>query len=72
MSGGTLTYTGARNGSQINGTPIANNFTSGGELHSYAFTGSLPSVPEPSAIMTFAGGVAWRGAMRAPRDRWPA
>jgi hypothetical protein len=56
------------NSNQIDGTLIANNFTGGGELHSYAFTGNLPSVPEPSGIMTFGFGLASLGSMRARRN----
>lgn len=54
------------NSNQINGTLIAANFNGGGELHSYAFTGKLPNtpVPEPSAVLLFAAGLAVLGVVR--------
>jgi choice-of-anchor A domain-containing protein len=57
------------NANQIDGTLIATNFNGGGELHSYAFTGALPTVPEPSTIAVFAGGLMWLGAIRARRRK---
>jgi choice-of-anchor A domain-containing protein len=52
------------NTNQIDGTLIASNFTGGGELHSYAFTGTLPSasVPEPSTLLVFASGLLGLGS----------
>jgi len=59
------------NSNQIDGTLIASNFTGSGELHSYAFTGTLPAttVPEPSALMVFASGLLGLGGWRARRRR---
>jgi choice-of-anchor A domain-containing protein len=57
------------NSNQIDGTLIAANFNGTGELHSYAFTGTLPtaSIPEPSALLMFGSGLAWLGGWRARR-----
>jgi choice-of-anchor A domain-containing protein len=54
------------NSNQIDGTLIAANFTGGGELHSYAFTGTLPGspLPEPPSAMIFGAGLTLLSAMR--------
>ncbi len=64
MVGGAVT-----NSNQIDGTLIAANFTGGGELHSYAFTGTLPAspVPVPPAALVFGAGLTPPGALRARR-----
>ncbi len=59
------------NTNQIDGTVIAANFTGGGELHSYAFTGTLPStsVPEPASALVLGSGVMWLFGLRRTRRR---
>jgi choice-of-anchor A domain-containing protein len=75
MFGGTILAPLATvaNNSPIDGSLIAMNFNGGGELHSYAFTGTVPgvSVPEPSALMLFGPGLASIGAWRARRRERP-
>jgi putative adhesin len=71
MFGGTILapLASVTNSNQIDGTLIAMNFNGAGELHSYAYTGTLPtaSIPEPSTGMVFGFGLAWLGAMRSRR-----
>ncbi len=59
------------NSNQIDGTLIAANFTGGGELHSYAFTGTLPAapVPEPASSLVFSAALGLLSAVRRRRRR---
>ena len=45
----------------------AENYTGNGELHSVAFTGVLPAVPEPATYAMFGIGLA--GVLMAARKR---
>jgi choice-of-anchor A domain-containing protein len=51
----------------INGSVFAGNYTGGGELHNYTYTGTLPSdpsVPEPATLGIFGLGLAGLAALR--------
>jgi hypothetical protein len=47
------------NNNQIDGALVANAWTGSGELHEYAFTGTLPStsVPEPDSMALLEAGI---------------
>jgi choice-of-anchor A domain-containing protein len=67
--GGTVLATGANvsNGNQIDGDLIAASWTGSGELHDYAFTGTLPGtstpVPEPGSLSLVGAGLAGLAAV---------
>ena len=74
MFGGTVLapLANVTNSNQIDGTLIAANFNGTGELHSYAYTGTLPStaVPEPPAETMFGAGLMALATLRK-RPRRP-
>jgi choice-of-anchor A domain-containing protein len=58
-------YASVTNKNQIDGTLVANTWTGQGELHEYAFDGSVPRpTPEPSSMLLFASGVLLFGFWR--------